>query len=160
MTERGGSRELRHGRLVLDVPAGWRDASSLAFVSPHSGVPELPLAAGSRAAAYHPNFGVAFERVPTGVDSPKAYLARAAAELGAAGVGFRELESAPMEVAGRAGWCSVRVLDLHATLCRQVCAVCIIDQDTMLVAAVTMPEAAAATQCETLRDLIARIRWV
>jgi hypothetical protein len=147
----------RHGALTIDVPQDWRDASSVAFVSPSTHAPGVPMAPGARPTGYHPNLGVSFERLPQGVASPRAYLEQTAEQLRAADVGFVELSAGELSLAGQPGWCSERRFLAGEVVCRQLCAACFLDGQ-LLVAAGTVAEAAPREAMEQLRAMIRSIR--
>ncbi len=108
---------VRHGDLVVDVPAEWADRSTLVFVGP---APAAPAVVNERRA--QPSLTVTFTRASKGA---KALLDDELAGLAAMSLGFHALGDEPFACAFGEGVLSSHRLELDGVRVRQLFAVCV-----------------------------------
>jgi len=148
---------IRHGRLRMEIPAGWADRSSLVFVSPPKDEPTVPLAA-KKAGQYYNNVNINFEPKPDDVNTTTDYLASVNKSLREAGMEFQDIETTPLTMGGNPGHCVERRLKLGDVWVRQITAVAFFGE-LMVIATASTAESMHKTEIAQLRKLVETVRF-
>ena len=149
--------DLQYGRLTLDVPDDWTDASSLLFVMPPSQGLAAPLSA-KPAGTFTANVSVSTEPLEAGDPTePQAYLEAATALLKQSGAQFEDAGASAIKMGDRDGWAMERVLEHGGHVVRQLSAVTIVD-GRAIIATASCEASRAPADLPKLRSFIEKIR--
>lgn len=118
----GFAMRMQHGRLSVDLPAGWADRSTLVFVGPQ---PTQPTVIATRVAP--PSISITMVRAPAGAprDAARAVLDDELAGLRAMGLGLEVLSIQDFDAALGPGAASLHKVTLDGMTLRQIHAVVI-----------------------------------
>jgi hypothetical protein len=144
--------EIVHGGLVIDVPAGWTDASSLLFVAPR--VHDLPTKNAVDAPTETLSIRFAFAREE---DSARSLLDGELASLRAVDKNARVLDEGEHASDLGAGWRQTLAVTIGGAPLRQI-AVCIIAGPVAVLATATAGEARFALARPTLEAALTKLR--
>jgi hypothetical protein len=144
--------EIVHGGLVIDVPGGWTDASSLLFVAPRTH--DLP----TKNAVDAPTETISVRFAFAGAaDSARSILANELASLRAIDANARVVDEGEHRCDLGAGWRQTLAVTIAGAPLRQL-AVCVVTGPVAVLATATAGEARFALARPTLEASLAKLR--
>ena len=135
--------EIRHGGLALDVPADWRDQSTLLFVA--------PIEDGERASEV---VSVSFH---AGAIAPRDLLRDQADQMRAMDPALEVIGDGPFDCALGEGWSLVQKLTLDGNPVQQIVVACPAGGTTVMATAATSPDR-FADRLEQLKSILNSLR--
>jgi hypothetical protein len=146
--------ELRHGGLVIDLPEGWSDQSTLLFVAPP---PALVGAVPAANAVAQPTEAVSLRFAVAGGREARALLEEQTAALRRTDPALSLVEEGPFSAPFGRGWRVVQRLSLGGIALRQIAVACLRGEVALLATAVA-GDAAFARAEETLLGILGSLR--